>query len=444
MYKAAGRSTPACPRPFAINIVRRNIPLKKLLSLFLVLALLLSLSAVSFAGEKKVLRVASWDTLTGGYLAATETAFEEAFPDVDLQYVDIASQDYFQKATTILAGGDNVDVIDIKELSDVHNWVEQGYVESLDSYVEKDQYNLGNYLGLENNYRADGALYGLPYRSDFWVLFYNKTLFDAAGVDYPTNDMTWEEYAALAEKMTQGDGIDKIYGSHYHTWLSAAVCWAVTDGKYTLADGHYEPLKYYYDLVLGLEDKGVVQEYSELRAANLHYSGVFYQGKTAMMPMGYWFAATLIAEKAKGTFDFDWSFVSVPHHPDIAAGSSFGSITGSAMNKNANDKDLAWQFISWRASEAGALAIAKVGTRPGYVSESVAQTMAAAEGFPKDDNAKAALVPTAMSLEWPIGEHVNAIKTIVNEEHTLIMTREVSVEEGIEAMNARVAEVIGQ
>ena len=62
---------------------------------------------------KKVLRVASWDTLTGGYLAATETAFEEAFPDVDLQYVDIASQDYFQKATTILAGGDNVDVIDI-------------------------------------------------------------------------------------------------------------------------------------------------------------------------------------------------------------------------------------------------------------------------------------------------------------------------------------------
>lgn len=106
-----------------------------------------------------------------------------------------------------------MDVIDIKELSDVHNWVEQGYVESLDSYVEKDQYNLGNYLGLENNYRADGALYGLPYRSDFWVLFYNKTLFDAAGVDYPTNDMTWEEYAALAEKMTQGDGIDKIYGS---------------------------------------------------------------------------------------------------------------------------------------------------------------------------------------------------------------------------------------
>ena len=47
------------------------------------------------------------------------------------------------------------------------------------------------------------------------MLFYNKTLFDAAGVDYPTNDMTWEEYAALAKEMT-GKGNCK-YGCHYHT-----------------------------------------------------------------------------------------------------------------------------------------------------------------------------------------------------------------------------------
>ncbi|MEG2604423.1 MAG: extracellular solute-binding protein, partial [Clostridia bacterium] len=334
---------------------------------------------------------------------------------------------------------------DVKELSDLQNWIEQGYVDSLESYVAADSYDLTHYLGMEKYYRgADAQLYALPYRSDFWVLFYNKTLFDKAGIACPTNDMTWDQYADLALQMTSGEGIDKIYGTHYHTWLSAVANWAVNDGVYTLADGNYEPLKYFYSLCQNLEDKGACQEFSELKAANLHYSAAFYQGNVAMMPMGYWFAATLIAEKAKSTFDFDWSFVSVPHKEDVAAGTSFGSLTGTCINKNAVHKDAAWKFINWRCSEAGAQAIAAVGTRPGYVSDAIAATMASAEGFPADDAAKAALVPTGMGIEWPVGSNVSEIKTIVNEEHSLIMTRELSIDDGIAEMTERVAQVLGK
>ena len=46
----------------------------------------------------------------------------------------------------------------------------------------------------------------MPFRSDFWVLYYNKDLFDKAGVEYPSNDMTLEDYDALARKMTSGSG----------------------------------------------------------------------------------------------------------------------------------------------------------------------------------------------------------------------------------------------
>lgn len=93
-------------------------------------------------------------------------------------------------------------------------------------------------------------------------------------------------------------------------------------------------------------------------------------------------------------------------------------------------------------SEEGAKVIAATGTRPAYVSEDVAAMMASAQGFPQDANTLAALLPTAISLEWPIGEGVNEIKTIVNEEHTLIMTREVSIDDGIKAMEERAAEFI--
>ena len=89
-------------------------------------------------------------------------------------------------------------------------------------------------------------------------------------------------------------------------------------------------------------------------------------------------------------------------------------------------------------------AIASTGTRPAYVSEEVAAVMAAADGFPTDETTAAALLPTAIALEWPVGEGVNEIKTIVNEEHSLIMTRELSIEEGIAEMQERAAEFIAK
>ena len=60
--------------------------------------------------------------------------------------------------------------------------------------------------------------------------------------------------------------------------------------------------------------------------------------------------------------------------------------------------------------------------------------MASAEGFPSDDASKAALVPVYVGIEMPASEHSSEISTVLNEEHTLIMTRENTIEEGIEAM----------
>ena len=112
------------------------------------------------------------------------------------------------------------------------------------------------------------------------------------------------------------------------------------------------------------------------------------------------------------------------------------------ISKSEN-KDLAWEYISWLAGEEGSIATASTGTRPAWVSEAVAEAMASAEGFPSDEASKAALVPVYVGIEIPASEHSAEISTILNEEHTLIMTREYSIEEGIEEMNERVADVLG-
>lgn len=420
--------------------------MKKLFAMLLSLALLLSLAGSALAAQGTTLTVACWDLSKTPYYNATKAAFEAANPGVTVEYIDLASQDYNIKLGTMLAGGDTTDVIYIKELSDLTNFVAQGFVENLDERIKASaKIDLSKYVGMDLCYTdTNGNYYALPCRADFWVLYYNKTLFDKAGVAYPTNDMTWEAYKALATQMTGGEGDAKIWGTHYHTWLSAAVNWAVCDGVNTLTDGEYSDLAYFYQMVQGLEDAGVCMEYNELKAANLHYSAAFAKGNIALMPMGYWFASTLIGFIKDGTANFDWGIAAVPHLENVPAGSSFGSPTGVAVNKNAANKDFAWQFVEFLCSEEGAKAFAATGTRPAYVSEEIAVVMSSVAGFPADEGSKAALLPTAMFLEFPNVPLAREIKTILNEEHTSIMVRDISIEEGIKNMNERVAEVLGK
>ena len=409
--------------------------MKKALALMLAVAMLLCTASFAIAEEDQTLTIVAWDAETTPYLAAEKEAFEASHPGITIEYVDVASQDYAVKTTTMLEGGDTSDVFMIKEIDNLINWQAQGFAAPLDTA----DYDMSGFAGTEANYAVDGVQYAIPFRSDFWVLFYNKDLFDAAGVEYPTNDMTWDQYAELAKKMTNPE--KEIYGTHYHTWLSAVANWTVCDGVNTLADREYSDLLYFYKLYQDLEDSGACMSFADLKAAGLHYSGAFANGNIAMMPMGYWYVSTLIGYNKDGTCNFNWGITAVPHADGVKAGSSFGNLTGSMINSKSENKDLAWDYISWLGGEEGAAATASVGARPAYVSENVASAMASVEGFPADETSKGALIPSFVGMEWPVAEKVADIKTIVNEEHSLIMAREITPEEGIEEMNERVAEL---
>lgn len=419
--------------------------MKKTMALLLALMMAAAMVSSAVAGEKKTLTVVVWDATTTKYLAAQEAAYEALNPGVDIVYKDVASQNYSDDVAVMLAAGDTSDLVCVKDMPGLNNQILQGFLEPLDSYLNAAAYDLSGFLGMDENLKgADGMRYGLPFRSDFWVLYYNKTLFDAAGVAYPAGDMTWEAYVELAKKMTSGEGIDKVYGSHYHTWLSAAVDWAEAGGGWTLVDGNYEPLAYFYQIIRDLEDAGAVMEYSEVKAAGLHYKGAFQGGKIAMLPMGYWFVSTLINDRAQGIFDFDWSFTSVPHKEGVAPGSSFGNLTAYAINAKSAQKDLAWDYLAWVCGPEGSAVTAGTGTRPAWVSDDVAGVMSAVEGFPQDEGALAALVPASVVIEFPMHPKAKAIENILNEEHTLIMTRDIPIEEGVANMTERVTQLLAE
>ena len=425
------------------KIKRRNYFMKKLLALVLAVMMLASIAGVAAAEGAQTLTIVAWDANTTPYLTAQKEAYEAAHPGTTIEYIDVSSQDYDTKVAAMLAGGDTSDIYMVKDIPALLNWYDAGYAENLNDYIAGASYDLSGFVGMEANYCVNGEQIALPFRSDFEILFYNKDLFDAAGVEYPTNDMTWEQYKEKALALT--NEAEGIYGTHYHTWLSTAVNYSVADGVNTLVDGEYSDLAYFYQLILDLEDAGACMSYPEISAAGLHYSGAFGNGNIAMMPMGYWYVATLIQHIQDGTYNVkNWGLAAMPTKEDVKAGSTFGNLTGVMINKASANKDLAWDYVAWLCGEEGAKVTAEVGNRPAWVSEGVADVMSAIDGFPTDEGSKAALLPTYVAIEIPGTALSGQISSILGEEHSAIMTREISIEEGIENMNERVGELLGK
>ena len=416
--------------------------MKKLLALALAAIMMLSLAGIAMAEETTV-TIVTWDANTTPYLIAQKEAYEASHPGVTIEYIDVASQEYQEKTVAMLASDDTSDIFMVKDVPGLLAWYESGKIEPLDEYIAASNFDLSGYVGMDVNYTANGKQIALPFRSDFEILFYNKDVFDAAGVEYPTNGMTWEEYKEKALAVT--DTTADIYGTHYHTWLSTAVNYTVADGVNTLVDGEYSDLEYFYQLVLDLEDAGACMAYPELKASGLHYSAAFGNGNVAMMPMGYWYVATLIQNINSGDYNVkNWGLVSMPTKEGVAAGSTFGNLTGVAINTLSANKEAAWDYIAWLCGEEGSQVTASTGNRPAWVSENVAEAMASVDGFPADEASKASLIPTFVAIEMPGTAESSQISTILNEEHTMIMTREISIEEGIEEMNERVQELLNK
>lgn len=391
------------------------------------------------SGEKQKLTVSVWDNDATPQFTAVTEAFIAQHPEVEVEFVDAPSGEYNNKITVMLAGGDaDPDVIFVKDAENQVTMKDKGQLLNLDEYITKDSVDLSIYSGVAEQLQMDGSSYTLPFRKDSYMLFYNKDLFDAANVEYPSADMTWDEYEALAKQMTSGEGSSKVYGSHNHTWQALVSNWAIQDGQNTLMSDDYSFMKPYYEQALRMQDEGVIQSYANLKTGNIHYISVFEQQQCAMLPMGSWFIGTLIQDKNDGKFDFNWGVTTIPHPETAEAGATVGSTTPVGINAKSDVPDLAWEYVKFVTGEEGAMVLAENGLFPAASSDAITEQLAAIPGFPEDG--KDALNVTSWVLDRPLDAKMAAVRKVLEEEHDLIMIGEEDVDTGIANMNQRAQE----
>ncbi|MDQ7030590.1 MAG: ABC transporter substrate-binding protein [Ardenticatenia bacterium] len=87
-------------------------------------------------------------------------------------------------------------------------FAEEGVLQPLDDYMAEAGVSRDEFLDtLINAFTWNGQTYGIPKDFNTLALFYNKDLFDEAGVEYPTNDWTWDDLKAAAQAITEATGV---------------------------------------------------------------------------------------------------------------------------------------------------------------------------------------------------------------------------------------------
>jgi multiple sugar transport system substrate-binding protein len=394
------------------------------------------------SGGPVTIKVGVWDYATSSYYDDLIKAFEAKNPNIKVEPLDSPSADFTNKLTIQLNGGSDIDAFWIKDGDTTLGFANRGQLADLSAYVQRDKIDLKAFNGLAERFNIGGKNVAIPASSGWYVLYYNKDIFDKAGIPYPSNDITWEAYEALTKRLTTGSGANKIWGSHFHTWQALVENWAVQDGKYTIVETDYSFFKPWYEMVLRMQDAGVIQDYGTLRSGGIAYANAFLQGNVATLPMGTWFYSTIIDRINNGETKINWGMSVIPHPTGTPAGWTVGSVTPIAINQNSKNKDAAWEFVKFITSEEGANIYAKWGQLPSRANTQNLTAIATAQGMPSD--ALQALTVTNIALDRPMVPFVNEINTMLGEEHGLILLKEKTVDQGIADMAKRSKEIQGK
>ncbi len=141
-------------------------------------------------------------------------AFMKEHPEIQIEIWNQPWDDYFTKIQALWASGDAKVIPDVAFLWPTPRYAAEGVLENLDPFIDKAGYNLDDYWpGLLESAKYEGSVYGFPRDIEVNVLYYNKDIFDEAGVAYPTDNWTWDDFLAAAEKLTVKDanGVTERY-----------------------------------------------------------------------------------------------------------------------------------------------------------------------------------------------------------------------------------------
>lgn len=325
--------------------------------LIVVGALLFLLTATAAAqDDATIIRWGVWgsEEELASHQAVADT-FNAQHDDIVVIIEHTPWNDYHIRLATQIAAGHQASVPDVFFLAqDFGRYAESGVLEALDAYITSTSYDLSDYWpNLVENATVNGSIYGLQRDLDMRLLYYNKAMFDAAGIGYPDETWTWDEWAEAAEALTivAPNGRTEQYGlgMEYGKWGQLVL---QTGGG--IVDDPINPSACVLDQMPAVQAVVFMSDLLEngyaMRFGTLDQAGgdtrVFLERRVAMIVQNGSRAATF----AEAGMDFDVAPLPIPEGGERVNNSGGARFV---MNSASENKDAAWAFLSWLQGSQG-------------------------------------------------------------------------------------------
>lgn len=347
------------------------------------------------------------------------SAYQKLHSDVNVELIHVPSQgDYRRRLAADFAAGAPADItlINYRRYA---QFAAKGTLEPLGPYlaqsklIKEDDF----YSEAMAPYYWEGTLMCIPQNLSSLAVYYNKKLFDEAGLDYPSDDWNWDEFLADAKALTKdndGDGETDVYGLGTDAVIFRAAPFIWMNGG-DLVDDPANPhalaldtpeakeaLEWFIDLQVVHQ---VVPDFVKEQAENSESR--FISGRLGMF---------LNSRRGVPTYrqieDFDWDVAPLPQGKSKSGILHADAFCLSAASQN---KSAAWSFIEFANSVEGQTILAKSGrTVPSL--KSVAESPAFLDPNAKPANSRVFLDTIPYIRAVPIMETWVDIETVTSEE----------------------------
>lgn len=156
------------------------------------------------AAEPVTIKFANYALLEQGYEQFwndVKANFEKENPNITVEYVTAPYGEIVNQVINMAGGGDRVDMI-FGEIDWVPGLADSGLTVPITDVLPAD-YLADFYPAILESFHVDGEAYGLPMYVSPYILYYNKDLFEQAGLDPNKPPTTYDEMMEYAEKLSQ-------------------------------------------------------------------------------------------------------------------------------------------------------------------------------------------------------------------------------------------------
>ncbi|MDO5336844.1 MAG: ABC transporter substrate-binding protein [Eubacteriales bacterium] len=207
--------------------------------------------------------------------------FNESQEEYEASHVYVPFADYEKQLTLGIASGELPDLV-ILDGCGMASFIQLGLFGDIsDADIDWDQYMQGP---LEST-MLNGKHYGIPFATNCTALFYNKDMFDEAGIDYPDENTTWDEFHEMAKALTK-DGVSGFGNAATNTDEGTFQClqWIYTaGGSYTDIEAGVDAYTLMQEMI---EDGSWTKECVNWTQSDVNNN--FMAGNLAMQQNGPW------------------------------------------------------------------------------------------------------------------------------------------------------------